>query len=305
MNANQDKSAESETGFALVAVLAFLLLAAAFTTPFLAGAKIQALVTRNTGQFTREKILLRGLIEIAATRFFELYQKRDYDAASAVFCPTGGPSRPDVLFHFQDHSGLIDLNAASAEVLAIGFESLNMNRQEAAMLAGEVIRFRSVNDGQRSSGGPASPRGGYKHALFERSAELQDLLGQAKIAQVEIDHAFTVHSGTGTIDEAAAQGALLARLSAIKVSERFFIVSNVRRGAAVTVEVGLDSGNGHSVLGRAVFAPGEMPGIARIVEPMSFTRAAGKSAPGAAGQVLKCADFFDPVLLEAIARVTS
>ena len=49
------------------------------------------------------------------------------------------------------------------------------------------------------------PRGGYKHALFERSAELQDLLADISIAQHDVERAFTVHSGTGTVDEAAAQ----------------------------------------------------------------------------------------------------
>ena len=47
---------------------------------------------------------------------------------------------------------MIDLNAASAEVLAIGFESLAMARDKAAALAGEVVRFRTVDIGQRLGG---------------------------------------------------------------------------------------------------------------------------------------------------------
>ena len=303
MSGGSDMKTGSDTGFALAAVLAFLLLAAAFTAPFLAGAKIQALVTRNTSQFTREKIRLHGLMELAGTRFFELYQDRESDAASAVDCPGAGPGSPEVIFHFQDHSGLIDLNAASADVLAIGFESLAIKRGEAAALAAGAVRFRSVEDGQSFEGAPA--QGGYKHALFERAAELQDLLTGFDIGQDEIEKVFTVHSGTGTVDEAAARGALSARLGALKAGERFFVVSDVRRGSALTVEVELISGNGRKAAGRAVLASGETLGPARFLEPPTFSRAARKSATGAADHDLNCAAFFDPALLEAIAKVAS
>jgi general secretion pathway protein K len=305
MSGEGDERSDSEGGFALVVVLAFLLMAAAFTATFLAGARIHALVTRNTGQLTREKILLRGLIEIAGTRFFELYQNRDNDVASAVRCPAARPDRPDVIFRFQDHSGLIDLNAASAEVLAIGFESLAIKRDEAAALAAKAVRFRSVDDGQLPKVEQAPPRGGHKHALFERSAELMDLTAELDIAQEDFDQVFTVHSGTGTVDEAASQGLLLQRLGALKAGERFFIVSGVRRGAALTVEAELDSGDGREIWVSAVFAPSDTAGQARFLEPPSFRRSVKKTVPGSAGSDSACAGFFDPVLLEAIAKVTS
>ena len=250
-------------------------------------------------------VLLRGLMEMAGARWFEFYQDRERDAASAVDCPGAGPGRPEVIFHFQDHSGLIDLNAASADVLAIVFESLAVKRDEAAMLATDAVRFRSVEDGGRPADELTSTRGGHKHALFERAAELQDLLDEFDIGEDEIERVFTVHSGTGTVDEAAAQGALSAWLGALKAGERFFVVSGVRRGSALTVEVELVSGNGRKVGGRAVLAPNEALGPVRFLEPPSFDRAAKKAAPGAAGPVLDCAAFFDPALLEAIAKVTS
>jgi general secretion pathway protein K len=296
---------DADMGFALAVVLAFLLLAAAFAAPFLTGAKIQTLVTRNTSHSMREKILLRGLMEMGGTRFFELYQDRNMDIASAVHCPAAGPGRPDVIFHFQDHSGLIDVNAASAEVLAIGFESLAIEREKAAMLASETLWFRSVDSSQRPAVQQTLPRGGYKHALFERSAELLDLSAETDIGLDEIDSVFTVHSGTGTVDDAAAQGALSARLGALKAGERFFVVSDVRRSAALTVEAELVSENGRSVSGSAVLAPSEISGPARLLEPPSFHRAAKRAAPRTSGPVTQCADFFDPALLEAIAKVTS
>lgn len=305
MSGNSDVKSDADGGFALVTVLAFLLMAAAFAVPFLTGAKIQALVTRNTSTFTQEKILLRGLMEMAGTRFFERYQDRDIEIASAVRCPAVGAGRPEITFQFQDHSGLIDLNAASAEVLAIGFESLKMARDEAAALAGEVVRYRTLDVGKPVGGGLSTPRGGYKHALFERSAELQDLLADANVPNHEIDRVFTVHSGTGTVDEAAAQGALRARLDSLNISERYFVVSDVRRGTTLTIGVGLAFANGQSMSGHAVLSPGETSGQARFLEPPSFDGSAGKAGPDAAGSASACSGFFDPALLEAIDKVTS
>jgi hypothetical protein len=305
MSGGTGLKSDSDRGFALVIVLTFLLLAAAVTTPFLVGAKIQALVTRNTGQSTREKIVLRGLIEVAGTRFFELYQNRDIKVASSVYCPATGFSRPDVTFHFQDHSGLIDVNAASAEVMTIGFESLAITHNKAVALAGEAVRFRSVNDGQRDIDGLTAPSGGYKHALFERSVELQDLLAGINIPQDDIERVFTVHSGTGTVDEAASQGVLLEKLGALKAGERFFVVSDVRRGGALTVEAELVYGNGGSISGSAVLSPGDTAGHARLLEPPTFHRGGKKKTPDAVSSVSGCADFFDPVLLQVIAKVTS
>jgi hypothetical protein len=293
-----------DSGFALAAVLVFLLFLAAFTVPFLTGAKIQSLVTRNTGQFAREKTALRGLIELAGTRFFERYQSGDINLATAVRCRAAGPRAADVYFHLQDHSGLIDLNAASAEVLAVGFESLAIERSEAARLGGEVVRFRSVDDGQRPGNERDLPQGGYKHALFERTIELQDVLGGVNIEQEEIDHVFTVHSGTGTVDEAAAQGGLSARLGALKEAERFFVVSDVRRGVALTVKVDLTYANRRTVSGSSVLAPGERSGRARFLEPPSFGSAKTTAQRGTE-PVSECGAFFDPALLEAIGSVTS
>jgi hypothetical protein len=294
----------SDSGFALAVVLAFLLLSAAFTIPFLTGAKIQSLVTRNTGQFAREKVALRGLIELAGTRFFERYQNRDISPVTAVRCRAEGPGGAAVYFHLQDHSGLIDLNAASAEVLAFGFESLAIERGEAARLGMEAVRFRSVDDGQRSGNERELPQGRYKHALFERTIELHDVLGGVNIEQEEIDRVFTVHSGTGTVDEAAAQGGLSARLVALKEAERFFVVSDVRRGGALTVKVDLTYANRRTVFGSSVLAPGERSGRARFLEPLSFG-SAKTTAQSATEPVSECGAFFDPALLEAIGSVTS
>ena len=273
------RETEDDSGFALFIVLGFLLLATAITAPFLVGARIGALVTRNTTQSTREKIMLRGLVEMAGVRFFERYQDRDFQVASRVDCPAADPGAPDVRFYFLDHSGLIDLNAADADVLETGFESLDMAPDKAAALATEVIRFRSVDAGTAAATGQKYLPGGYKHGLFEDTSELQDLMHGSGVALSDISRTFTVHSGTGTVDDAAAQGGLQERLANLTASERFFVVTDARRGNALTVKVELTRVGAQTVSSSAIVAPGQNAGEVRFVGPTSFERESGQTRP--------------------------
>jgi hypothetical protein len=305
MSGETSHKPEIDEGFALFVVLAFLLMTTAFTTPFLAGARINALVTLNASKFTREKFVLRGLAEMAGVRFFERYQDREFKAAAIVYCPASRPGGPKVNFFFQDHSGLVDLNAASAEVLAIGFESLALKRDTAAILAGEVIRFRSVELGQVSKNERPVPRGGYKHALFESTAELSDLTGAFNIKLADIDRIFTVHSGTGTVDDAAAQGGLLEKLANLQAGDRFFVVNDARRGNAVTVTVNLTDGNHPAIFGSAVLSPAESVGEVRFAGPFSYRQDTAQARSASLEPGLPCGDFFDPVLIDAINEALS
>jgi general secretion pathway protein K len=288
----------SEGGFALFIVLSFLLIAASVTTPLLTGAKIQAMVTRNTWNATREKFIYRGLLEMAGVRYFERYQDRENKPATDVGCA-------DVTFHFQDHSGLIDLNAASAEVLAVGFESLGLNKIQAVALAGEVIRFRSVSLGLSQLSGLAEPKNGYKNALFESTAELLELSEAAGVTLDGRDGIFTVHSGTGTVDEAAAQGRLLKKLEALSAAERFFLVHDVRRGNAVTVTVALRADKRRRALARATIGTAPVAGTVRFLSPVSLQFEAAEAQDDIDPPSAACGAFFDPVMLDAIAGLAS
>jgi type II secretory pathway component PulK len=288
----------SDAGFALFVVLSFMLIAVAVTAPLLMGAKIQAMVTRNTWNATKERIANRGLLEMAAVRYFERYQDRSAAPAKSVSCP-------GVKFRFQDHGGLIDLNASSAEVLAIGLESLGLTSVQAAGLAEEVIRFRSVNTGLPVAAGISPPKYGYKHALIENTVELLELSETSGAKLKGIDGVFTVHSGTGTVDVAASQGQLAETLERLNASERFFLVNDVRRSNAVTITVAIQSNNAQSSVASAVMGTALSPGEARFVSPVSLQSGVKSAADYLPPQSLDCEDFFDPVMRDAILELAS
>jgi type II secretory pathway component PulK len=288
----------SDGGFALFVVLSFMLIAAAVTAPLLTGAKIQAMVTRNTWNATKERIAHRGLLETAAVRYFERYQDRTAAPAVNVSCR-------GVTFRFQDHGGLIDLNASSAEVLAIGLESLGLTSVQAGGLAEEVIRFRSVDTGLPGGAGASSPKHGYKHALFENTVELLELSGTSGAKLTGVDEVFTVHSGTGTVDVTASQGRLAATLDTLNASERFFLVNDVRRSNAVTITVAIQSNKAQSSVAYAVMGTALGPGEARFLSPVSLQSGVKSAKDHLPPRSLDCEDFFDPVMRDAILELAS
>ena len=298
MSSDKVNAKNPEGGFALFVVLSFILVTASIATPFLIGAKTQALISRNTLDAVRNKLILRSLIEIAGTRYFERYADRTVIPAVHVSCPT-------VSFDFQDHAGLIDLNAASPEVLAIGLESLGVSSLQAEKLAMEVIRFRSVSSGSQPDGDGGQPKNGYKNAQFENAMELLELAETAGVELPQLHEVFTVHSGTGTIDLVATQGRLLERLERLSAAERFFVVNDVRRTNAVTVAATIQLAPGERASAQAVMGSSPGSGLMRLLGPLSSSRSDEGAPNAAAPPSLECEAFFDPVMINAIKRLTS
>jgi type II secretory pathway component PulK len=297
-----DKSETKESGFALFIVLSFLLIAAAITTPFLASARIEALVSRNIGQSTRDKVLLQGLLDMAALRYFELYQNTQTRPVRHVECQFSGLA---LTFNFQDHSGLIDLNAASADVLAMGLQSFGYDAGKAKAVSNEIVRYRSVDSGTGPQGSVVPPRNGYKHSLFEHVSELNDLLVPAELSILKAGAVFTVHSGTGTVDEAAAPDQLLAEIDNRPVTDRYFVVNDTRRTNAVTVSSGLQKFGIHQTTAEAIVGRGENGLGIRSFGPTVFETKPQNQQTGTTANRMPCEAFFDAPLLQAIREVTS
>jgi general secretion pathway protein K len=307
MTPTDNKSETKESGFALFVVLSFLLIAAAITTPFLASARIEALVSRNVGQSTKDKILLSGILNVAAVRYFELYQNPQARPIRRVYCTF---SSLDLILEFQDQAGLIDLNAASADVLALGLESLGVGGDILTSLVNEVVRYRSVEARAADVSSASQPRNGYKHALFEHVEELNDLMVTAGISSGTISDIFTVHSGTGTIDEAAAPDHILSAIEKRPAIDRYFVVNNTRRTNAITVSIKLQRPNAHQTNARAVFGRGENGLGIKSISPNVFETKPQDKQNGAPSNTTPsnttpCDAFFDPLLLQSIREVTA
>lgn len=218
-------------GFALFAVLSFSLLAATVAAPFLTGARTRALVARNVAAELRRDMIARGLMHIAAARFVELRKAPDFAMPSKVNCQIGPAS---VVFTFQGHGGLIDLNLAPKDLLMIGFGALGYDTADADRLAEAVVRFRAA-DTRLLNDHSEHVRGGYKHAAFETVSELGDFQGISGKTQFELQELFTVHNGTGTIYSDQVSDHLLMALKTLPETQTYFVVQGTSPSTAVSI----------------------------------------------------------------------
>jgi type II secretory pathway component PulK len=296
------KGAKNDAGFALFVVLSFLLIAAAITVPFLTNARIDALVSRNAGQFTHEKVLLRGLLQVTALRYFELYQNAQTRPATAVDCNFAELS---LNLNIQDHSGLIDLNAASVDVLSLGFQSFDIPTETAQILANNVVKYRSVDNLAAAQPGDLAVRNGYKSALFEHVAELHDLLVAANVSIKNIDTVFTIHSGTGTVDEAAAPKQLLALIERRPAVDRYFIVNDTRRTNAITVSASIKRLDAPRTFAKAIFGRGQNELGLVSLSPVNLARTSERGPDLNRDAPVACEAFFDPQILQVLQEAVS
>ncbi|MGB8818475.1 MAG: hypothetical protein WCC66_11195 [Rhizobiaceae bacterium] len=226
---------DRDAGFAMFAVLSFLLLSAAVITPFLTGARTKALIARNVAADLKDRLAARGLLILAGQRYVSQTRLGVPVLLRQVVCdtPSGG-----VRFSFQNHAGLVDLNAASPQLLALGFAALGASPDSALQLADAVVAFRTVAT-SAALPEPLSVRGGYKHGQFESVGELEDFPAPEGLSLTDARALFTVHSGTGTLHLDEAPAALASAVKAIEPSSAYFVVQGRVPSGALTVKAQL------------------------------------------------------------------
>ncbi|MCR4265789.1 hypothetical protein [Nitratireductor sp. ZSWI3] len=184
-------------GFALVAVMGFLLVAAAFITPFAITARTQHLITLNLDQQLRLDGWAEAIGQIVAQSIARSPDDlRIPSDSTPVLCEIG---EYKVQVRRQDQKGLIDLNAAGSDLISLGFQSLGFEKQLSLLLAQAVILHRSYEIPSAEAAAKLPVSAGMKHASLESVAELYDLdaLNETEIADLHL--VFTVHSKRGEV----------------------------------------------------------------------------------------------------------
>ncbi len=234
---------ESERGFALVMVLGFLLLLAAFLAPFASSARTRMLTTQNMFEETQARLALEAIQQDVATRYADTLRsgrrgaKFNLDEPST--CTAGAVS---VAVKIQEHSGLIDLNAASADLLALGLQSLGLPDFSAQELARKVELYRSMDASARAGSDSGDDiANGYKHAAFEDVRELYDFEALNAFAPAMLMRTFTVYSRSGTISAATMSRNLESMMSAKSSEAEQFLISETRTSNVVTIETWIKS----------------------------------------------------------------
>ncbi|NJS14006.1 MAG: hypothetical protein HC788_04560 [Sphingopyxis sp.] len=304
MKHSRGRAGEREDGFALLVVISFLLISASIATPYLAKARTQALLARNQISETNDRLLVSALVQLAAFQYADLQGTFSEELPSKVSCVLS--TATTVTFTFQDHSGLVDLNASDGALLELGFRGAGLTQAQAKAMAGEVSRFRYGPDTLpfATNARETAVLGGYKGGSFEALAELQDIDLPGDISLDVLRTLFTIQSGNGTVDVDFASPRLRLVIGQLDGSEVPFLVAGSRRFPALSVTVGIESGRQFGFGGSAVFVPVGTPLRMKLVEPVRMSRRLADEKIQYSGDTT-CPDFFTPELLEFAAELAA
>ncbi|MCP9229984.1 general secretion pathway protein GspK [Mesorhizobium sp. LMG 17147] len=268
----RDDDERGSAGFSLVAVLVFMLIVSAIVVPFAITAKTRLMIANNEVEQERLSLLAEGLANVASS---ELANGSGTEKLPLDFSPTAcrsGKFTFDV--RIQDHSGLIDLNAADVHLLSLGFASLGFNRQISEELAEAAIRFRgstnafAAQEESASSVGPPQD----KQAPFESVSELQEFSALASTPLYDLYAVFTVNSKRGTLSLDHAPSRLRTVLAG--AAERgASTTQGATEASAYTVEIAAKR-DGSGIAGHAGFVIEKFPASAAGFRRLSRSPAA-------------------------------
>lgn len=190
---------EAQSGFALVAVLGLVLIVSAILLPFTTSARLRLLTAENAlNTYRYEQIGEVAAVEAARTLtgqsdagLFGHPKPRPY-----ADCKVGEYT---LSLQVQDHRGLIDLNAASLELLGVGFQALGLSTEKAKLLARAVDLYRRLDQQPALELASLIGPSGYKHAAFEDVAELKDFVDLKQVSLLAITGVFTVYNYSGSL----------------------------------------------------------------------------------------------------------
>ncbi|TPM32789.1 general secretion pathway protein GspK [Mesorhizobium sp. B2-3-4] len=199
-----DPADDGNDGFGLVAVLVFMLIVSAVVVPFALTARTRLMIAGNEMEHERLSMVADGLVNVVASELFD-------DQAATKLPQNAEPARChsgqfSYELTIQDHSGLIDLNAASDQLLTQGVASLGFAPQTAGEIAKAIVTFRGPPNAFAAGVQPQSSLGPRqnKFAAFESVSELQEFSALAAIPLRDLYGAFTVDLKQGSIALAKA-----------------------------------------------------------------------------------------------------
>ncbi|CCV09523.1 conserved exported hypothetical protein [Mesorhizobium metallidurans STM 2683] len=265
-----DESASA--GFSLVAVLVFMLIVSAVVVPFAVTAKTRLMIANNEVEQERLSLLAEGLANVVSS---ELADGSATDKLPLDSTPTGCRSGEFAFeVRIQDHGGLIDLNAADAHLLSLGFASLGFDRQISEALAEAAIQFRGNTNAFAAKAEPATSVGPAQNKLapFESVSELQEFSTLASTPLHDLYDVFTVNSKRGTVGLDHTPNRLRGVLAAASGSG-VSVMQGAAEASAYTVEITAKR-DGSGVAGQAGFIIERFPASAAGFRRLSRSPAA-------------------------------
>ena len=233
----------SEDGFSLIAVLWIVIAIAAIMTPITITAKTHSQHTASMHHVDRLNLMaggiavaLRAKLGSAAGRI-ELFES--LSSSSVHGCKSG---KVEVAYSVVPHSGLVNLNLASEDILGIAFEALGTDKIQATDLARQVSAFRSHSVVEMQDNADAIA-GGTKHARFESVSELYDIPGLRNVSYRNLQNTFTTNTGSGSPNPARSNDILKRALQKARGVSGRGVSETHGHEVAVTVSVALRIGS--------------------------------------------------------------
>jgi general secretion pathway protein K len=186
------------SGFALVGVLAFLLVISALVVPFAVTARTRLMIANNEIEHEKLSLLAAGLVNVLSTAVVGGAAPKLRLDFFPMQCRAGNLL---VQAQIQDHNGLIDLNAAEPALLALGFTAVGLAPVDASKTAQSVVAYRNSANAFSAadiSSDQTAVRGDLKRAPFESVAELNDIVRLRGVPISRLYGVFTVNSKSGT-----------------------------------------------------------------------------------------------------------
>lgn len=184
---------DPESGFALVAVLWFLVLVSAVVASFAVAARTDFLISANARQKLQLDMVAEGIatalsLRLPAANSVGSTNELRMDS-SVLSCSVG---RYEIDLRVQDQAGLIDLNAADEALLAVGLRSIGVPSGIDKETAKAIVSFRSY----QAVGDDATILiiGGRKAGPFESVVELSDFEPLKSVEAADLHRVFTVQS---------------------------------------------------------------------------------------------------------------
>ncbi|MCJ9753650.1 hypothetical protein MOV61_23295 [Neorhizobium sp. BETTINA12A] len=193
----------NDGGFALLAVLGFILLFAMVLAPFAASSRLKALTVGHEYNQARLGNTAQAINDYIAWRIgADPRWRGGVDGARLLEsgCVINGIS---VRIAIVPHARLINLNTAEEPLLAAGFKGVGLAGIEAEDTARRVMRFRSPGTGDSGEGGIDA---GPKHAPFEDISELHDLMALRGFALTDLGRVFSVQEGRAVLTRSQEAG---------------------------------------------------------------------------------------------------
>lgn len=263
------KVERKQDGFALIAVLLFLMITSAIITPMVLAARTDFQLASRKYLNTRLAVLAEGILNVVIWQLATFTESKNDNLLlnSAPMQAVCGNHAITIVI--QDQASLIDINVAPLALLEAGFNALDFSRGDASELGKTVIAYRLPEDAGANIPNMADELSvGLKHFAFEAIEELYEFPGFAKMSPDDISKVFTIYGRRESVNSQNMSD-ILSKILPDQATGQFpFIVEGEFPLLYGEIRVKVESldFNASGFSGAMIEIPEGQPGIYNILE---------------------------------------